>query len=344
MKYFVLRGLLPTLPDGSSGIGGRISDSYDEGISAWRHFHPDEPIPKQGEQCFLNIRGIGRISVFVHNVFDTLILITSRSQERAYLLASPLRAFATIFLGSSPDDDSPYEYLVELTHKPQPTQTRTEIARLYRPIWFDDTSDPQSLGAALGSGTFLARDQLKLACRFVDGVHLRSMLRLCLLHLERSHHLYAGYMSDSYYYFHYRHERAALSPYAQRKGYLEERTRYDLAFLSAFRAIEAFLDTTMLRKRDIAELLRQTDIRDGTSFLSGRWRSRHEVFTSGRKWWSFSELIGHYLDIRNAVAAHANPKPPFRLNVDQVREIQELVADMLYAAVLGQSSEDTQEL
>ena len=99
--------------------------------------------------------------------------------------------------------------------------------------------------------------------------------------------------------------------------------------------------TLMLRKRDIVELLHQVDIRDGTSFSSSRWRSRHEVFATGRKWWSFSELIGHYLDVRNAVAAHANPKPPFRLSVNQAREIQELVADMLYIAVFKKDLENT---
>jgi len=133
-----------------------------------------------------------------------------------------------------------------------------------------------------------------------------------------------------YYEHHYRHERKSESAYLREKKYFEERTLYDLAFLSAFRALEALLGTAQIHKHAVGKLLAALDGKFGTSFCSTRWESYHEVFSSGRKRWRFDELISHYLDLRNAVAAHANPKPPFTLREDQVLEIQLLVKSMLH--------------
>jgi hypothetical protein len=112
--------------------------------------------------------------------------------------------------------------------------------------------------------------------------------------------------------------------------YLEERTLYDLAFLSGFRALEALLGGGQLKKHEIGGRLSALDHRFNTSFRSKPWKSFYEVFSSGRKRWRFDELIARYLDIRNAVAAHANPEPPFLLHEDQVLEIQLLAKTMLY--------------
>jgi hypothetical protein len=90
--------------------------------------------------------------------------------------------------------------------------------------------------------------------------------------------------------------------------------------------------TKSLSKSEIGRQLRAVDDKFGTSFCSTRWKSYHEVFSSGRKRWRFDELIAHYLDVRNAVAAHANPSPPFQLREDQVFELQLLVKSMLYDA------------
>ena len=108
-----------------------------------------------------------------------------------------------------------------------------------------------------------------------------------------------------------------------------------MAFLSAFRAVEALLGTSNLRKRDIESRGQMFDKAYGTSFATDRWQSPHEVFSSKRTWWQYPELIAFYLDVRNAVAAHANPRPPFRLTEDQVLELQRLVSYMLQMATVG---------
>jgi hypothetical protein len=48
-----------------------------------------------------------------------------------------------------------------------------------------------------------------------------------------------------------------------------------------------------------------------------------------KKFRPYKEVITHFLDLRNAVAAHANPKPPFILNEDQLFEIQKLADSMI---------------
>jgi hypothetical protein len=82
------------------------------------------------------------------------------------------------------------------------------------------------------------------------------------------------------------------------KMYLEERTLYDLAFLSGFRALEALLGGGQLKKHEIGGRLSALDHRFNTSFRSKPWKSFYEVFSSGRKRWRFDELIARYLDIR----------------------------------------------
>jgi hypothetical protein len=113
-------------------------------------------------------------------------------------------------------------------------------------------------------------------------------------------------------------------------------TVYDLAFLSAFRSIEALLGcgARSLDKGQIAAKLQSLDDRYGTSFCTEKWDSRHHFFTTRRRHWSYADLIAAFLDTRNAVAAHANPSPPFPLSEDQVFELQNLTASMVYESIM----------
>ncbi len=331
MKYFILRGLLPEPISGAPHFGGNtVPTKRKDKIARWQLMGPPIPLPKEGDHCFLSIKGVGRISVFVHDVYDALLIISANSQEKAYELASPFRAFATVFLGCPPDDNA-FEYLIELKSKPEPSQTIRKIAQLYNQIW-QTPINLDVLVSDLRSGSVIKQDRIRYGCNFVKNLISSQRLVLCLLHLERSHYLFSGFMSSSYYHYHYRYDRKAESKYVRRKKYLEDKTKYDLAFLSAFRAIEALLGTLNLKKKEIGEKVNELDRKFKTSLANTPWTSYHEVFTTRRKKWNLSDLISLYLDTRNAVAAHANPKPPFNLHEDQVYEIQRLVEHMLYQA------------
>lgn len=329
MKYFILRGLLPEPIEYAPRFGGEIIQQREERMSRWMNSSFDLPLPTEGEHCYLSVKGVGRISVFVHNVFDARILIVARSQEKAYALAQALRACATIFLGYGNDEGS--EWLIEVSSKPKPEHTIDDIAKLYHNIW-QDYFDPNALIMQLDTGAGIRMDDLRWTCKIVNAVLSSTQLSLSLNHLERSNYLFSGYMTSSYYHYHYSRDRVDKSVYAQRKKYLENRTLYDMAFLSAFRSLEALLGTTSLREHDIPRRIHDVDQLFGTSFGTSRWRSYHEFFSTRRKWWSYRDLIVRYLRVRNAVAAHANPNPPFALAEDQVHEIQLLARSMLFEA------------
>jgi hypothetical protein len=323
-----MQGLIPEAYEGAPHIGGNVPATRQERIKRWKA--TECRLPREEEYVFLRQPGVGTLSVLVHDVYDTLLMVSARSQRKAYALALPFRSYLTVYLGFDLGD-SPYEFLLELTARPSLTATTLQIACLYRRLG-SDPINPDFLSNAMASGSGVYHPQIRSACKFVERILIAPQLAASLTHLERSHFLFAGHMTSSYYQREYRHHRRLESAYLREKKYLEERTLYDLAFLSAFRALEALLGTAQIKKHEVGQRLRALDDKFGTSFCSTRWKSYHEVFSSGRKRWCFDELITRYLDVRNAVAAHANPRPPFPLREDQVLEIQRLVASMLYDA------------
>jgi hypothetical protein len=327
VKYFIMQGLIPETYDGAPHLGNAPT-TRQERIKRWRAMA--RKLPCEGEQVFLRMPSTGRLSVLVHDVCDALLMVSAPSQRKAYSLALPFRSYFTIYLGRDLANSN-NDFLLELRANPKSTATTRDIACLYRQF----TSyrvDPDLLAMAMRSGVRLFHTEIKSACEFVAKVLAVPQFVASLMHLERSYFLFEGHMTSSYYHHHYRHERKSESAYLREKKYFEERTLYDLAFLSAFRALEALLGTAQIHKYEVVKLLGALDNKFGTSFCSTRWESYHEVFSSGRKRWRFEELIRHYLDLRNAVAAHANPKPPFTLREDQVFEIQLLVKSMLHDA------------
>jgi hypothetical protein len=327
VKYFVIQGLIPEAYYGAPHLG-RKAATRQERIRRWRAMQGKLPI--EGEQVFFRLPNIGRISVLVHDVCDSLLMVFASSQRKAYNLALPFRSYFTIYVGRDLANNDG-EFLLELRGKPRAAATARDIACLYRPLTLYPIN-PDSVLSTLKSGVTVTHAQIKSACEFVTKVLAFPQLVTSLMHLERSYFLFAGHMASSYHYRHYRQQRESESAYLREKMYLEERTLYDLAFLSAFRALEALLGATQIKKLDIGIRLHALDDKFRTSFRSTRWKSFYEVLSSGRKRWRFDELIARYLDVRNAVAAHANPRPPFLLHEDQVREIQLLAKTMLYDA------------
>ena len=332
MRYFVLRGLLPQTAKGAPFFGGDHRRDRDERLRSYATL--GHPLPIEGERPIVRVKGIGRISVFVFNLTQSLLLLAASSQERAYALANPFRGYLTVYHGVSAPEGL-WEYVIELNRKPLPEWTIGQIAQAYRQLG-QSLPDTDLLEFELASGAGVFWEQIEAAARFAQATCAAPRLSTSLLHLERSHMLFSGYMTSSYYHFHYRIERREESPYLRRKRYLEERTRFDLAFLSAFRSIESVLGTPHLKKHTIARALQALDSHSGTSLASGRWRSYHEFFSTRRRSWSYEAILQYYLDIRNAVAAHGNLAPPFRLAEDQVLEIQRLAEDILYQVAFPQ--------
>ena len=285
-------------------------------------------LPKLGETIFLRKSKVGRISLFVHGAYDAFMLIAATGQKKAYLLGNGLRAALACFDGHSPVENVS-GYLLELNKPPSIDMTRSNLAVMIKPELSEGDFEISVLNAELGTGTHINHLQLKEGCSIVEKALNQPRLFNALMHLEYSRILVWGYMVGSYYESHYSYERKKFSRYQMEKRYLENRPRYDSAFVSAFRGVECLLGVPRFKKTDIAKLLVNTDCKFGTSFSTARYRSWHEVFSSRQKWWKYEDLIAYYLKLRNAVAAHGNLLPPHIVMEDQVFEIQLLLQCML---------------
>jgi len=328
MKFFIFNGITAQPLESGPVLGGNDTLTRKSRKAYW--LKSGLPLPKEGENLIFPVPGMGRISIFVHDIFDTLLLIAASSQEKAYALAIPFRAYFVIF-HEYLFNDRHFDTLIELREKPRPIQTRRQILELNKPH-SNYGIDLDFLESEIFSSQYLSRGHIGEACKFVRAVLHNRALAESVIHLEQSYAISEMMMNGSYYHFHYRHDRLLETKYSMRKKYLENRTRYDMSFLSAFRALEAILGTERLKKREIQRKLHDFDYNFQTSFSKNRWRSYHVLFTRKRKWWKLEDLISYFLVLRNAVAAHANIRPPKMLCEDQVLEIQKLVGEMLFAA------------
>jgi len=326
LRYFLVNGYIPLAHEPRVGFGPSRGETRSDRVGRYKRSGIE--LPKLGETIFLRKAKVGRISLFVHGAYDAFILIVSTGQKNAYLLGNGLRAALTCFDGHSPQEN-PSGYLLELNKFPSMDMTHNDLAVMISAEFSQGEFDIAVLESQLRTGTGLDHIQLKQGCSIVDKALNYPRLRNALMHLEYSRTLVWGYMVGSYYESHDSYDRRKLSRYQMEKRYLENRPRYDSAFVSAFRGLECLLGVPHFRQIDISTLLVKTDRTFGTSFSRDRYRSWHEVFSSRQKWWKRGDLIAYYLKLRNAVAAHGNLLPPHIVMEDQVFEIQYLVQDML---------------
>ena len=306
-----------------------------------RYQEANVEVPKLGETIFLQRPGIGRISVFVHGAYDAFIMVVASSQRKAYLLANALRAAVTCFLGDPPLEQ--YSgYLLELRKKPSQDMARREIADLINLPLSRARDENLILEQELASGAGINHIQLSQTCNIVARAINHPRLLDALMHLEYSRTLVWGLMVGSFYDSHYSRDRQELTRYQLEHSYLENRFRYDSAFLSAFRGLECVLGKAGFRRSDISRLLAKTDREFGTSFSMSKHRAWHEMFSSRRKWWKHEDIISYYLELRNSVSAHGNPSPPHIVMEDQVFEIQYLLQSMLGDILIPEEDEGTE--
>ena len=336
MKYFIATGFRPCAhapkvdPSGSySNVSFSMNGRETRKQMVQRYNNAGIPLPKLGETVFFRYPSLGRISLLVFGPYDALILIVAPSQSKAYLLSNAFRAVTTCFDGNSYHNDC--DYLLEIGCRPTSEMSRknlTQAIALHSHIP-EGSIEETMIELALGSGTVLDHIQLTKACDIVKEALSRPLILDALLHLEYSCNLVWGFMVGSFYESHYSRDRREISHYRLEHVYLENRFRYDSAFVAAFRGIECILGKPHFKSDHIQSLLARTDHTYKTRFSSSRYRSWHEVFSSRRKWWLYADLIAYYLKLRNSVSAHGNPSPPHIVMEDQVFEIQYLLRSMI---------------
>lgn len=322
MKYFLLKGIKPSIS--RSGIYARTGSIRKKDYEVERVKYDYLP---PGETAIYHDKTYGSISIFVYELVQTFFLVKAASQRKAYALANSFRSILGIYYGRSWDYHGE-ESLVELLCAPRSDmsiQGLLEITRVVSPYFID--KDMQKY--RMTEGVFVFHSEIEHAGSILRHVIREPRFVHALQHLSQSHSIISGEMTGSYYFSHYRHKRKSESKYYREKMYLEFRTQYDLAFLSAFRALEAVLGRFSFDKHEINKLLGKLDACYKTNFRESVWQSYHEIFAGAKRKRPYQEVIENFLRIRNSVAAHGNTHPPFILTEDHVFEIQRLVSSML---------------
>jgi hypothetical protein len=154
-----------------------------------------------------------------------------------------------------------------------------------------------------------------------------------------SRFLFCGFMVGSYYGCHYVNDRRAVPGWEIEKRYFESRYRYETAFIAAFKGIERLFGVNQIKKSNLETVL-ETRRTFGIA-PETRYTRYHEIFSGHEKHLTYSDLLAHFLDLRNIVAAHGNRNPPecAKLIEDNVFEIQLFLQELLSKAIYARKQE-----
>ena len=337
MRYFLINGYLP-VPYAPEAVGDKSvwhfsqhsSETLEQRMEQYRRH--GLPPPSLGETTLFSEPKIGRIALLVFGKLHAALLVVARSQPKAYHLGKDLRAILTCIYGLERPQYMD-DFLFELKAKPTGKMTLQEMVKAIRCPAYWTNPGSRELEMDLKSGIHLDAQGLSRALAILKRSIGDWRLHQALRHLENSYSIVWGFMVGSYYESHYSWDRANLSSYDLQKLYYESQVEYELAFLSAFRGIEALLGKNRLRKSELRKLLSRLDIDYQTHFSKNPYKSYFEIFSSKRHHWQYHELLSKYLVLRNSVAAHANPKSPWQVSVDQVLELQHLLKHMFLEMV-----------
>jgi hypothetical protein len=147
-------------------------------------------------------------------------------------------------------------------------------------------------------------------------------------------------MSGSYYEAHYARERRQAPQWFLEKLYLENRPKYEVAFVAAFKAMERLFQKAGFRDVELGNIfarLPYPSIRSNTVYTR-----KHEVFSRQKEKISYEDMAAHFLRLRNTVAAHGNRKPPERISEDSIFEIQRFVSELFFRAIGDNFRKQTQ--
>lgn len=258
------------------------------------------------------------------------LTIRSHSRKKAYQVATILRALFSLHFGWQPNERTGHYYLQELKRLPRGDWDNARMLSELRGLNYG-ISD--TFIYELHHGFSVSHDAYLEIPRMIEKTWRNEALVESLNHMLESRFLFCGFMVGSYYTCHYSKDRRATPIWEIEKRYFENRFRYETAFLAAFKGIERFFGVNDINKHQIPGLLSSfphSDISETTPY-----RRFHEIFSGLRENDTYSNMIRHFLKLRNAVAAHGNRKPPkdCMLIEDNVFEIQLFLMELLNKAI-----------
>jgi hypothetical protein len=323
--YLVANYLLPAFVRvgdavGSMGVG--LGEDYYRKIGF--------PMPRNFTVCRIDAKTVIRGAYYDRD--RGLLMIQAPSRRRAYEVGEALNGHFSVFMGYEQDPTRDGFWLQECRRVPRAEWSEQDfLNNLLNP----DPYEPERALHDLQSGYGLQFHHLDHLARYLPALAGSATLTRALMHFRESRQLFFGFMVGSYYHSHYRHERREAPRWLMEKRYYEQKTRYELAFVAAFKAIESFFGVPMLKEGNLDAAFARLPF--PLVAPDKLYRRRHEVFSRFRVRITYRDLILHFLKLRNAVAAHANPSPPphFLLSEDNLFEIQLFVTHLIGGALEG---------
>lgn len=279
-------------------------------------------------QLFARVKG--KWSIYIVETSDKMLklLISSSKRHEAYNLLNLFKCFYTVAIQSLPmgalDNDI---QLLEFVKKPNLNWGKNDwIKYLNRKVHSYDADDFK-LTTMLDSGLgIFSHDEAKELKILLENAFEDARLIEASANLYQSLILFDGNMNGSYYQSHYTRERECLNKDTIEKAYYEQREKYELSFLSGFKAIERLLNVNDVKRKEVCNVLDNSGLNFSSSHL--KYKRYFEIYKGKPEYSSQEEMIVHFLDIRNTVGAHANKNPPIdkMISFDSIYEIQYFVS------------------
>jgi hypothetical protein len=263
----------------------------------------------------------------VFTEFDQgIFLIRAKSRSDAYRIGNLIRGYLAIFWSLTPPNDRLYFYLQEIPIIPKKEMTWDEIIEK---IPGSEMYDSELLIGEFRSGPVLTENQIDSLKQDIPKLFADQRLSDTFDHLTTSLGLYDGSMTGSYYYFHYSRDRKATPKWVMQKKYLENRQKYELAFLAAFKGVERFLKGSQIKAHETKALF--SSLPYSKVKKQKTYTRFHETFSGFKKKVAPNEIVNHFLAIRNVTGAHANRNPPQEIYIseDNIIEIQRFLKNLL---------------
>jgi hypothetical protein len=210
---------------------------HEGSFKEWRRFYLDSGISPPANYRIASLDDKTSIHVVFFDVDRGHFLIKASRQANAYAALRTLDAFFFPASGDAPDLGRMVPRLLELDHVPTATWKCEDVQR-------EDNSRNELPDVTIrswlhsGQGRFIQQDEMCLLGPYVEAMYKDRSLTEALNHLGHSRFLFNGFMVGSYYQCHYRHDRCDASRREMRRRYFENRERYELAFVSAFKGLE----------------------------------------------------------------------------------------------------------
>lgn len=258
------------------------------------------------------------------------IMVKATGLREAYRLARAFQTYLTILCEITPNGDRLEDYLIEVSQIPQYWWNDEQLAMH---LVSEGVLGDSTLVSTLQSGQYLFAHYLHDATKYVQVIYQDLHILEASAHLDQSYALFFGLMSGSYYHYHYSRDRVLLSRDELLKDYLENKAKYELAFLAAFKAIERLFGNSNINKAKVRSVFQSQPY----SLIKhdSDWESFHEIFSQKPQHRTFEEMLKHFLEMRNIVAAHGNQRPPqnFLITQDNLFEIQRFASHLIYQAI-----------